>query len=115
MRISDWSSDVCSSDLGNAHPELHEIEAIFHESASELTRHMKKEELILFPFIRKLAKMKNRGESINDPSSVGAIQNPANMMLHDHYAEAERFKRMSVLSNHFTPPERSEEHTSELQ
>src|SRR3546814_2086714 len=77
---------------------------------------MKKEELILFPFIRKLAKMKNRGESINDPSSVGAIQNPVNMMLHDHDAEAERFKRMSVLSNHFTPPEdRSEEHTSELQ
>src|SRR3546814_4582047 len=66
---------------------------------------MKKEELILFPFIRKLAKMKNRGESINDPSSVGAIQNPVNMMLHDHDAEAERFKRMSVLSNHFTPPE----------
>ncbi|WP_262713124.1 DUF542 domain-containing protein [Anseongella ginsenosidimutans] len=50
---------------GQTHPEIFQIADIFRESAGELAKHMKKEELILFPFIRKLVKMKTR-ESISE-------------------------------------------------
>ena len=36
---------------GDRHPELFKITELFTESAKELAAHMKKEELILFPFI----------------------------------------------------------------
>ena len=39
---------------GNRHPELAEIRNIFYEVGGELTVHLKKEELMLFPFIKKL-------------------------------------------------------------
>ena len=41
---------------GNANPELHQIRDLFTEVANELTQHLKKEELILFPFISKNGK-----------------------------------------------------------
>ncbi len=40
---------------GHRHPELEEIRAIFNETAGELAVHMKKEELMLFPYIKRLA------------------------------------------------------------
>ncbi|MFS8616749.1 MAG: iron-sulfur cluster repair di-iron protein [Solitalea sp.] len=88
---------------GQAHPELETIAAIFSESAGELTKHMKKEELILFPFIRKLSRMKEKGQSV-EPSAAGAVQHPVRMMMHDHDAEGERFRKIAKLSNNYTPP-----------
>lgn len=89
---------------GQAHPELAQITAIFRESAGELTKHMKKEELILFPFIRKLIKMKEKGERVTDPSAAGAVKHPISMMMHDHDAEGERFRKIAELSGNYTPP-----------
>ena len=40
---------------GKNHPELFQINDLFNQSAGELAAHMKKEELILFPFVRKMA------------------------------------------------------------
>src|SRR5688572_20713464 len=39
---------------GGRHPELLEIESLFTDSAQDLAMHMKKEELILFPYARNL-------------------------------------------------------------
>src|SRR5690606_7881871 len=39
---------------GDRHPELFEINGLFTSSVSALAQHMKKEELVLFPFIRKM-------------------------------------------------------------
>ena len=89
---------------GQAHPELSQIAGIFNESAGELTKHMKKEELILFPFIRKLVKMKTKGKQIADHSAAGAVEHPVQMMMHDHNAEGERFRKIASLSNNYTPP-----------
>ena len=43
---------------GERHPELFEINELFLGSAQDLAAHMKKEELILFPFIRKMVEAK---------------------------------------------------------
>lgn len=88
---------------GERHPELEEIAQLFHDSAGVLTTHMKKEEFILFPFIRKMVKQKSAGEPIAAPP-FGTIQNPIAMMNQEHDGEGERFRRIETLANHYAPP-----------
>ena len=88
---------------GSQHPELEEVERLFNDSAAELTLHMKKEELILFPFIRKMTEAQLSGAKIPTPH-FGTVQNPIAMMHHEHDTEGERFRRIAELTNQYTPP-----------
>lgn len=88
---------------GGNHPELLEIEQLFHESVGELTAHMKKEELMLFPFIRKMVKSELSNDDL--PQSVfGSVKNPIASMMEEHDNEGERFRQISALSDNYTPP-----------
>jgi regulator of cell morphogenesis and NO signaling len=89
---------------GDKHPELLKITDLFHASAGELAAHMKKEEFILFPFIRKMAKGKESDEQ-PDPPHFGTVKNPIHMMMQEHDNEGERFREISRLSYGYTPPE----------
>ena len=84
---------------GNRHPELFEVQREFYESAGELTVHMKKEEFILFPYIRKMVKSGEKGNP-----HFGTAQNPIAMMMEEHDMEGERFRKISALTNQYTPP-----------
>lgn len=88
---------------GDRHTELSEIEQLFRETAGELTAHMKKEELMLFPFIRKMVKMQNGNEPFSPPM-FGTVQNPIAMMQHEHDTEGERFRKITELTQSYTPP-----------
>lgn len=88
---------------GERHPELAEVAQLFNETSGELTVHMKKEEFILFPFIRKMVRQKSAGESLQAPS-FGTVQKPIAMMHHEHATEGERFEKIASLTNHYTPP-----------
>lgn len=88
---------------GNAHPELFEIYDLFTTSAGELAQHMKKEELILFPFIKKMVNSKLTNTALEEPH-FGSVENPIAMMKHEHESEGERFEKISQLSNGYTPP-----------
>lgn len=84
---------------GENHPELHEIEALFSASAGELTTHMKKEELILFPYVRKMV----RSKELETPG-FGSVSNPIAMMMSEHDNEGVRFRKIAELSSNYTPP-----------
>src|SRR5690606_8885981 len=88
---------------GERHPELFEITELFKISGGEFTVHMKKEEFILFPFIRKMVNASS-AEALPQPQ-FGSVENPIEMMKHDHDGEGERFRKISALSNGYTPPE----------
>lgn len=88
---------------GGRHPELLEINNLFNEAAGELAAHMKKEELILFPFIRKIAKAKQENAKLEAPH-FGTVENPIQMMMHEHNTEGERFRKIENLSDNYTPP-----------
>lgn len=96
--LKQYLEKICSVH-GDRHPELHTIKDEFLDSAGDLTVHMKKEELILFPFIRKMAVTGKIGES-----KFGSVENPVKMMMEDHNAEGERFRKIAELSNDYTPP-----------
>ena len=88
---------------GPQHPELYEIKNLFKKSADELTQHMKKEELILFPFIKKMVEANRNNTPINNPG-FGSVANPIAMMKEEHENEGERFEKIMQLSNNYTPP-----------
>lgn len=89
---------------GDNHPELFEINEQFNQSAGELAMHMKKEELILFPYIRKMMAAKQKKEKVNSPQ-FGSVENPIQAMMSEHDVEGERFKKIAQLTNNYTTPD----------
>ena len=89
---------------GAQHPELSEIASLFRASAGELTMHMKKEELMLFPYVQKLAKLRESNTSEWEKPVFGSVQNPISQMEQEHEAEGNRFRKIAMLSNDYTPP-----------
>ncbi|WP_185289617.1 iron-sulfur cluster repair di-iron protein [Chryseobacterium lactis] len=88
---------------GGRHAELFEINTLFNESAHDLATHMKKEELILFPFVRNMMKAKISGQPLPQ-ATFGTVENPVHMMEHEHTAEGERFRKIAEMTNEYTPP-----------
>ncbi len=88
---------------GGRHPELFEINELFTASSGELAAHMKKEELVLFPFIKKMVSASLNQGAIEAPH-FGTVENPITMMKHEHDNEGERFRKIAELTNNYTPP-----------
>jgi regulator of cell morphogenesis and NO signaling len=88
---------------GVAYPELLEVEELFHKCTRDLTVHMRKEELVLFPVIRKISAAMDRKEPMRPPR-FGSVRNPISMMHHEHEAEGERFRNIAELTDNYTPP-----------
>ena len=88
---------------GDRHPELFEVRELFFASADALIMHMKKEELILFPFFKKLAKLKKEGGAYEKPH-FETVENPIAMMHHEHEVEGGRFRKIAEFTGNYTPP-----------
>jgi regulator of cell morphogenesis and NO signaling len=89
---------------GDHHPELFEINPLFTDSSGNLIMHMQKEELMLFPFIRRLELSSKNGTPL--PSSpFGPVSNPISMMIAEHQQEGDRFDRISILTENYNVPE----------
>lgn len=88
---------------GERHPELFNILEEFNTSARELAMHMKKEELVLFPWIHKMVAGPTGTDTMEAPY-FGTVRNPIQMMMQEHDNEGERFRKISDLSNAYTPP-----------
>jgi regulator of cell morphogenesis and NO signaling len=103
LEIKPYLDKICKVH-GERHPELLEISEHFNATAGELAKHMKKEELILFPNVRKMVKAKQENSKLEEPP-FGTVQNPIQMMMDEHSTEGERFRKIETLSNNYTPPE----------
>jgi len=88
---------------GERLPELFEIQEHFNASGGELTMHMKKEEMILFPWIRKMVEAERQGAELEKPH-FGTVKNPIAMMMQEHDNEGERFRVIAELTNNYSPP-----------
>ncbi len=88
---------------GNNHPELHQIKELFQKVVENLAQHMKKEELLLFPFIRNMEKTKRSGEILQKPN-FDSLKKQINEMEDEHLAEGDRLRDINQLSNNYTPP-----------
>lgn len=93
---------LCKVHGGN-HQELFKINELFIGCAGELSQHMKKEELILFPFVKRMVKTKESDGVLSQPS-FGTVSNPIAMMMNEHDNEGDRFRAIAELTNNYTPP-----------
>lgn len=89
---------------GHHYTEVVEIDHLFQEAAKELSAHMKKEELILFPYIKHLVFSEKAGTTPNVPH-FGSISNPIQMMEDEHETVGNIFKEIAILSTNYSPPE----------
>ena len=103
LEIQPYLDKICKVH-GERHPELLKIKEEFNASAGELAAHMKKEELILFPFIRKMTKAKLENAKV-DAAHFGTVKNPIQMMMSEHTVEGHRFMKIEELTNNYTPPQ----------
>lgn len=103
QEIKPYLDKICKVH-GDHHPELYEINQLFNDSAGELAMHMKKEELILFPAVRRMVKSQMQKTTPEKPQ-FGSINNPIQMMMHEHNNEGERFRQIEALSNKYNPPQ----------
>lgn len=89
---------------GAGHPPVIEICDLFAKVADELTHHMKKEEMVLFPFIKSLVAENQSGGEATIPH-FGTVQNPIYVMEQEHELAGGLLKEINFLSNNYTPPD----------
>jgi len=87
---------------GENHPELFEIKELFDGASENLSAHMKKEELILFPYIRKMVKYNK--EALDGKDEPGKAKETIKTMHDEHTTEGERFEKISNLTSSYTCP-----------
>ncbi|MFY9611234.1 MAG: iron-sulfur cluster repair di-iron protein [Blastocatellia bacterium] len=88
---------------GQNHPELLLIQGLYRELKQELTTHMQKEELVLFPYIEQLDEAARQGKP--KPMAIfGTVANPVRMMMMEHDAAGEVLKQMRRVSRSFRVP-----------
>lgn len=87
---------------GDNHPELFEVKELFDGAVGNLTTHMQKEEMILFPHIRNIVKAKNG--QLDEVPGMGNILVPISVMKEEHEIEGERFRKLVEITDHYTIP-----------
>lgn len=97
-----------SSKVANAHgvarPETVEIQRLVEELEDELLPHMEKEEVVLFPYIKKIMASAGQMQHL-EPVNYGTIENPIKCMISEHEAAGELMEMIARLSSGYTPPE----------
>ncbi len=102
-RLGPLFEKVCSVH-GTNQPELEQMRAIFYDLAQELTVHMMKEEMVLFPYIARMEESVIQKEPILPPP-FGSVQNPVAMMMHEHDSAGDALHALRKLSSGYTPPQ----------
>ena len=101
-RLDPLLHKVCSVH-GKNHPELQQIRSSFQGLAQELTMHMMKEEMVLFPYIMRMEESVIQKEPVLPPP-FGSVANPVAMMIHEHDSAGDALRAMRQASSSYTPP-----------
>ena len=82
---------------------LARVRATFQDLAMELTQHMHKEEMILFPAIERLEEARKHGLP-PPPAPGGTLNNPIRMMEHEHESVGVALRAIREISGDYTLP-----------
>ena len=89
---------------GDSHPETRSIAQLWQEASGDLAAHMQKEELLLFPYIKRLV----QGQKEGCPPAVppfGSARQLIQEMEDEHEATGNHLAQIETLSNAFSPPQ----------
>ncbi len=89
---------------GQKNPELLEVRGRFQLMAQELSTHMMKEEMVLFPYIERMEEAVIAGEPVL-PAPFGTVDKPVAAMVHEHDSSGNLLRAIRELSNQYAPPQ----------
>lgn len=88
---------------GERHPELSRVAQLFENITRELSQHLRKEEQVLFPYVRELAMTADCGRHFRSP--FGTVENPIRMMEREHREAADDLRGIREATRGFVTPE----------
>ena len=101
-RLGPLFDKVCSVH-GKNHSELDAMRDTFGGLSQELTTHMMKEEMMLFPYIERMEEAVIEKAPIV-PSPFGSVRNPVSMMMHEHDSARNALRGLRQASNGYSAP-----------
>lgn len=101
-RLGPLFDNVCSVH-GKNHPELLRLHEVFRGLAGELTTHLMKEEMVLFPYILRMEEAVVAKEPVLPPP-FGSVRNPVAMMMNEHNEAGSALRSMRQISNDYSVP-----------
>ena len=101
-RLGPLFDKVCSVH-GKNHPELLQLRAVFQGLAQELTTHLTKEEMGLFPYVVRMEESVLQKERVLPPP-FGTVQNPISMMEHEHDSAGNALRAIREASHGYSAP-----------
>lgn len=88
---------------GHHHEELFEIKALFDKAANIITTHQKKEEIMLYPFIKRMVKVKENNENLKEIPAK-RVDDPVHLLTEEHTEQGAIFKQIAQLSQNYRIP-----------
>lgn len=102
-RINDYMDAVVNAH-GDTHPELHTLATLWPELRGQLAMHMQKEELMLFPYVKRMLRSQADG-SIPKPPPFGTAKELVDKMEAEHDDTGNVLAQMEQISGGYAPPE----------
>lgn len=97
--------DKACQESGEQYPVILEIKKLFDQAAGIVAVHQKKEELILFPYIRKMAEATKNNKDFVRPPATKSVASPVDMLTHEHHQQSDLFQKIAELSHDYSLPE----------
>jgi regulator of cell morphogenesis and NO signaling len=88
---------------GANHGFLGQVERVFQGLSDEMTQHMMKEEMVLFPLIGRMEQAERQGQAA-PAAPGGSVRNPIRMMEHEHDDAGRDLEAIRELTSNFEPP-----------
>jgi regulator of cell morphogenesis and NO signaling len=92
-----------ASKHGERFPNMVKVLRLFSAVKEEMTSHMEKEEMILFPRIKEVEKLFTDGQKTN--LAAGYINGPVHVMEMEHEQAGQMLDDIRILTNNYTPPQ----------
>lgn len=101
-RLGPLFDKVCAVHGAN-HPELLRLREVFGSLAEELSTHLMKEEMVLFPYILRMEEAVVAKEPVLPPP-FGSVRNPVAMMMSEHDGAGGALRDMREISGGYAAP-----------
>lgn len=112
--LSKQLEQVCELE-GERFPNLKLVRFLFQRAIHEIEQHMRKEEMILFPYFKSLASAQEFARQ-RPRAPFSSLDGPIERMTEEHEETAQIFSKIRALLDDFTVPEKASQlHASVIQ
>ncbi len=102
-QIAEYAATVAEVH-GAAHPETITIAKLWPDVQGEMSMHMQREELLVFPYIKRLARSQEEGTAPK-PLPTGTLKELIEKLEAEHEATGDELAELARLSGGYTPPD----------